>query len=220
MSFYHGPTIVTNGLVLNLDAADRNSYPGSGTTWFDVSGNGKNATLTNGASFSNNAMVFDATNDLASVSNPLNQSNLTQEWSVLAWVNVSVNAGGTAYLVDGLNNGLSVSWFDVAPLLYLNSGANDYYTYGSGNIEGIGWTHLAFRFKNSNGYRTIWKNGVENGNANGPNNTSTPSGQASTFNIGNGMGGSISCIQFYNRQLTDAEVLQNYNAQKSRFGLS
>jgi hypothetical protein len=55
--------IVTSGLVLALDAADRNSYPGSGTTWTDVSGNGNNGTLTNGPTFSNNSIVFDGVDD-------------------------------------------------------------------------------------------------------------------------------------------------------------
>ena len=45
-------TIVTSGLILNLDAGDALSYPGSGTTWYDLSGSGYNATLVNGASYS------------------------------------------------------------------------------------------------------------------------------------------------------------------------
>ena len=68
MAFGNGPRIVTNGLVLSLDAADRNSYPGSGTTWRDMSGNGNNGTLTNGPTFSSangGSIVFDGTNDYA-----------------------------------------------------------------------------------------------------------------------------------------------------------
>ena len=223
MGISGGPYIVRDSsLVLELDAADKNSYPGSGTTWYDISGNGKHGTFNNGPMFSSDnggCIVFDATDDNVSISNPLDQSNLSQVWSVLAWVNVSVNSEGPAYLMSGLNSGLSVSFFDIAPLLYLNGGANDYYTYGFGNIEGTGWHHLAYRFRNSDGYRTIWKDGVVNGNANGPNNTSTPSGQSSTFLIGNQMGGRIGAIQIYNVLLSDSQVIQNYNEQKSRFGL-
>ena len=219
MALYHNARIVTDGLVLSLDAADINSYPGSGTTWYDLSGNGNNATLQNGASYTNGTFYFDSTDDSVSVNNPLNQSNLTQEWSVLAWVNVASISSGPSYLVQGLNIGLSVSWYDIAPLLYLNGGINDYYTYGTGNIEGTGWHHLAYRFRNSDGYRTIWKDGVVNGNAQGPNNTSTPSGQNATFYIGYQMGGYIANIAFYNRVLSNTEVLQNYEAQKTRFGL-
>ena len=223
MAFNYSPKVTKDGLVLYLDAANPKSYPGTGTSWFDLSGNEKHGTINNGPIFSSDnggCIIFDATNDNVSVSNPLNQSNLTQIWTVMAWVNVSVNTGGLAYLVNGLNNGLSVSWFDIAPLLYLNGGANDYYTYGSGNIEGTGWNHLAYRFRNSDGYRTIWKNGVLNGNALGPNNTSTPSGQGNIFYIGDAMGGRLASIQIYNRLLSDFEVIQNYNATKSRFNIS
>ena len=55
MALSHGPSIVTQGLVLALDAADRNSYPGSGTTWTDLSGNGNNFTLYNSSYYSYNS---------------------------------------------------------------------------------------------------------------------------------------------------------------------
>ena len=66
MALGHGPTVVTNGLVLALDAADRNSYPGSGTAWTDISGRGNTGTLTNGPTYSSangGSIVFDGTND-------------------------------------------------------------------------------------------------------------------------------------------------------------
>jgi hypothetical protein len=58
--------IVTNGLVLALDAADKNSYPGSGTTWRDMSGNNSNSTLTNSPTFNSangGSIVFDGVDD-------------------------------------------------------------------------------------------------------------------------------------------------------------
>ena len=67
MAFGNGPRIVTNGLVLALDAADKNSYPGSGNTWFDVSGNNNHITLTNGPTFSNNSIVFDGVDDFGTI---------------------------------------------------------------------------------------------------------------------------------------------------------
>ena len=71
MSLSHSPKIVTNGLVLCLDAADQKSYPGTGTTWFDRSGNGNNGTLIGGVGYnSTNAgiIVFDGINDNVSFS--------------------------------------------------------------------------------------------------------------------------------------------------------
>ena len=70
MAFNYSPKIVTNGLVLALDAANKKSYPGSGTTWSDLSGNGYTATLLNGTAFSSinfGTFVFDGTNDNASI---------------------------------------------------------------------------------------------------------------------------------------------------------
>ena len=59
--------LITDGLVLNLDAAKRDSYPGSGTTWYDISGNGNNGTLTNGPTYTgvskDAAIVFHGVDD-------------------------------------------------------------------------------------------------------------------------------------------------------------
>jgi len=71
---YYG-NIVTSGLVLNLDAAKRDSYPGSGTTWRDISGNGNNGTLTNGPTFNSDnygSIVFDGVDDYVNCGNILN----------------------------------------------------------------------------------------------------------------------------------------------------
>jgi hypothetical protein len=65
MGFYRGPNVVTNGLVLNLDAANTKSYVSGSTTWRDLSGNGNNGTLVNGPTFSSNyggGIVFNGSN--------------------------------------------------------------------------------------------------------------------------------------------------------------
>ena len=66
MAFNRGPKIVTQGLVLALDAASNNSYPGSGTTWKDLSGNNNTGTLVNGPTFSSangGTFILDGSND-------------------------------------------------------------------------------------------------------------------------------------------------------------
>ena len=71
MAFFRGPNIVTDGLILALDAASPKSYPGSGTTWYDLTTNSLDATLYNGVSFSTNkqgTMVFDGVNDYGQIS--------------------------------------------------------------------------------------------------------------------------------------------------------
>ena len=70
MGFYRGPKIVTDGLVLALDAANPKSYPGSGTTWYDLSGNGNHATLYNSPVWNGTYFSFDGTNSYASFTVP------------------------------------------------------------------------------------------------------------------------------------------------------
>ena len=87
MGLSHSPKIVTNGLVLALDAANNKSYPGSGTTWSDLSNTGKNLTLTNGPTFSAanlGSIVFDGTNDYIDV--PINPSLFTTEGTMIIWL--------------------------------------------------------------------------------------------------------------------------------------
>jgi hypothetical protein len=224
MSFNFSPKVVTDGLVLYLDAANTKSYTSGSTTWNDMSRGGNNGTLVNGPTFSSTnggCMVFDGIDDFVSIPNPLNQSNLLQEWSVSAWINITTKT--RQCLLGNFNTNLYVSYFDSSQsLLYLNQGVDDYYTYG-GNLSNIGWVLATFRFKNSTGQRTIYRNGT-NISTTGPNFTSTPKGIQSTltigYNIANaaaGFQGSLSNIMIYNRYITDQEILQNYNATKSRF---
>ncbi len=235
------PSIVTDGLVLWYDPGNlacynnANSYYDCGygcqyygsdpgctncnTQLKDMSGNGYDGTLGSVSVAYSNVGGTTSFNGSTSVSflNPLNQSNLTQIWTVTTWVNLSNNSG-FQYVISGLNSGLFAMYNGTAPLLYLNSGANDYYTYGSGVVSTGVWHHLAYRFRNSDGTRTIWKDGVDN-TGGGPNNTSTPSGQSGTFYLGSGLVGNMGEIQIYNRLLSDTEVLQNFNNGRQRFGV-
>ena len=211
-------SINTNGLVCHFDAGNLNSYPGVGTTLTDLSGYGYNGTLSSAViaySIVGGTLYFNGSASV-SFSNPLNQSNLVQVWTVATWVSVS-NTSDAQYIISGLNNGVATAWYGGPPLLYLNGGANDYYTYAA-DVMPSGWHYIVYRFRNSDGTRTIWKDGV-NFTGSGPNNTSTPSGQSGTFYLGGGLVGNIGVLQIYNRLLSDSEVIQNYYAQKTRFGL-
>ena len=72
------------------------------------------------------------------------------------------------------------------PLLYVNSGANDYYNYGNLALPANQWSHIVFVFKNSTGTKLIYINGENHTNTSGPNKTSTPKGIPDTVIIGNG----------------------------------
>jgi hypothetical protein len=94
MAFHCGPrqkSIVTDGLVLSLDAGNANSYPGTGTNWADLSGNGLNGTLVNGPTYNSanlGSIVFDGTNDHVTVANN-SLLNPTTTISVAAYFNIS-----------------------------------------------------------------------------------------------------------------------------------
>lgn len=216
MSVGYGVSIVTSGLVLNLDAANIKSYPGSGSIWYDVSATKYNATLVNSPTY-NSAGYFTFTGtQYATVTNPLSsQSNTGQLWTVSSWLNIDDTTGQNLL---NLNIGLYPSYGTNNSLLYLNSGANDYYTYG-GDIGNLGWKYVTFRFSNLNsGYRTIYSNAV-NISTSGPNATSTPSGNPGTLTIASNLRGNLAKLEIYNRVLTDDEVIQNFNAYRGRFGL-
>jgi hypothetical protein len=90
MALSHSPSIVTNGLVLCLDAANPKSYPGTGTTWFDLSGNVNNGTIYSGVEFSENGFTADAIGEGIKV----NFSQPTK-WTLSLWFRK--NSTGTSY---------------------------------------------------------------------------------------------------------------------------
>lgn len=197
-------------------------------TWTDISRGGNNGTLTNGLTYNysnGGSLVFNGATSFITIPNPINQSNLLQEWTVMAWINISDKTSQT--LLGGLNMGLYVCYSQGNnSLLYLNNTyGGDYYTYG-GDLGGIGWVLVTFIFKNLTGERYIYRNGV-NITTTGPNVSSNPLGisptlvigQISTGNLTSGFQGLLSNIQIYNRALSSQEVLQNYNTTKSKYGL-
>lgn len=216
MALAHSPSIVTSGLVLCLDAANPRSYPGTGTAWYDVSGGGYTATLVSAPTYNASGYFVFTGTQYATVINPLfaSQTATTQTWTVSAWLNVDdtasqslINFGIGLYPSYGTNNSL----------LYLNSGANDYYTYG-GDIGNLGWKYITFRFNNASGARTIYSNAADISTS-GPNNTSTPVALNATSTIASNLRGNLAKLEIYNRMLTDAEVTQNFNAARGRYGI-
>ena len=114
MALSHGPSpIITNGLVLCLDAADRNSYPGSGTTWTDLSGRGNNGTLQNGVGYSGDnggSLSFDGVDDYVSIGTsgfPFGNSAGT----LSCWARTNTTAAGFRWIVSYGNASPSQSRF-------------------------------------------------------------------------------------------------------------
>ena len=113
MGFYRAPQIVTNGLVMYLDAANPKSYPTTGTAWYDRSGNGNTGTLTNGPTFNsgnNGSIVFDGIDDYVSLSS---SPNLTNPLTICGFINTSIVSGVNQVIYGPLANG-SDNWLSIS----------------------------------------------------------------------------------------------------------
>ena len=228
MSYRTGPKIVTDGLVLCLDAADRNSYPGSGSTWYDLSGNGRNGTLNNAVyNSANNAMYFDENGDYVSVSD-FSFSNFT----VCSFVKLNKinDYQGIMGQADTIFSNLSFA-FRVLNNNKLNISCSSTGTSSSGYSElnsnatltsGV-WYYLCTSFNKPD--LKLYINGNEDNNKsfNADFYNSTSSFIIGGYAYGTGLNyllnGYIGSMSFYNRALTSDEIAQNYNAIKGRFGL-
>jgi len=229
MGLSHSPSIVTNGLVLALDAGNTKSYPGTGTTWTDLSSAGKTGTLTNGPTFSSDnggTLVFDGTDDYV----PCTGTNTVTEATFIAWIK---------------RNGTQLSWAgilhsrvttDATP----NSGLNFY-----SNTNNLGY-HWSASPNNPPG----WNSGVTIPDAAwcmcavsvsptvgnlylGSSSGITTAQNVATHNsldinavkVGVDFGfsrqfkGNIAVAKIYSRALTAVEIQQNFNALRGRFGV-
>jgi hypothetical protein len=238
MSFANGGRIVTDGLVLSLDASDRNSYLGSGTSWTDLSGNGNHYTLVNSPTFSNNAIVFDGISQYAFGPSFYFDANtsFTMEifYSKLGQVgDGKAIAGQTQQSSGSINSNARIIFGLFDPTYGVRNNIYDY-TSGLGNfidnvvtndlnnhqlvmvadkINKVHWSYSdgekTIRLMSSPSYPT--------GDViNGPN----------PIYLGCRAIGNAHCnvrifsVKLYNRALSSTEVLQNYNASKSRFNLA
>jgi hypothetical protein len=231
MSVNGGPNISENGLIFSLDAADRTSYPGTGTAWNDLVGN-NNGTLINGPTFNSGnkgSIVFDGVNDYVNVGNigDFRTASYTLESFVYPefdssqfgknFFSKSTSCSSTEFTFE---YGRQTNKFTFVSRNEITLASNSTYPK---NI----WYHAVLS-RTNNGNETytnrLYINGVLD-------NTTTVS-YSPVDNTGIlGIGLSINCInvgywlgkiamsRIYNRALTSSEVLQNYNNTKSRFGL-
>lgn len=134
-----------------------------------------------------------------------------QEWTCCMWVKLdTISQSGQQ--MNNFNSGNNiVHATDGKPLLYLNSGANDYYNYGNLAVSAGVWTHIAFVFKNSNATKLIYINGENHTNTSGPNKTSTPSGIQDIVTVGYNLAGYIADYRIYCTPLLDTDIKMLYN---------
>lgn len=247
MAFGNGPRIVTDGLILSLDASDRNSYVNGSTTWRDLTGVGSNGTLTNGPTFSSNnqgSIMLDGTNDY------INFGNITigTATTMLFWISGSFQNtylgvfsrrlpdGSNIQTGTGLNvpipnngwvqvgyqgNSAGINNFIINGTVY-TANSTGRYTYNYVNdrvLFGLDPTPFS---ANDKQYTTL---NIQSESTLGDSGYVWADrgqkllGVLSAQSIQRYLTGGVSNVFLYNRIITTLEVQQNYNTQKSRFGL-
>jgi hypothetical protein len=206
--------IVTNGLVLALDAADKNSYPGSGTTWRDLSGNSNNGTFVNGVGFDVDSLSFDGVNDTISISNSTS-NNISGNITLECWINRNASVF-TAVIHKELQYTLAIN--ANGSITYADSSLWNYASFGNhGFIPNGTFNHLVAT--KSGSIVTIYLNGniVVSQTFGGAISQTNNILYIGSYDGSSGFfSGRISNTKIYNRALSASEVQQNYNAQKSR----
>jgi hypothetical protein len=216
--------IVTSGLVLYLDAGNPSSYPGSGTTWTDLSGNSKNGTLLNGTAFSSTNggnLVFDGTDDYVTVT----EIGQLTRFSIESWFRPTSYPNNYAAVIASVYPGTNATvnfkiGYEAGTGMVGGTYVGNWFYTPSVSTSLNTWQQIIFTYDGSG--LAIYSNGASGGsNAF----TGTPNSGGAGIRIGRRwdnpdyFAGNIAITRIYNRALTSTEILQNYNAQKSRFGL-
>ncbi len=220
MALEHHPRIVTSDLVLYLDAANYRSYVGSGTTWNDLSLSKNTSSLVNSPTYSsaNNGYIsFDGTNDYISVNSNANILSYS-EYTKIAWFYVTTFSTANNIISGGVS-GQHAFWLYVSNRLYAGHNGNWATVTGNTTLSLNTWYFGATTYNNTTGWK-LYLNGIEDGSS--INSTTFTGNQeilVGAYGAGNYYSGRIGLVQVYNRTLTAAEILQNYNATKKRYGL-
>ena len=245
----YGPKIVTSGLILALDAGDKASYSGTGATWNDLSGNGNHATIYNSPTWNAAGyFVLNGTNNYINTTNALNLSSYNKVTVVITFKPNTYPGSGTPKCLFELTNNFnnfstgftsfyndnsgvgSGAVFDISTAIKGNVGYNIGY-WNKSNYNDLGWKNVTYLFDTSQSSTEslLYVQGssataTENPNpsyaSNNSNNFANDNfyvgarGGSSYFNDIN-----LSSVLIYNKVLTNAEISQNYNASKGRFGI-
>ena len=227
MGFYRGPNIVTDGLVFTYDAGSTRSYPGSGTTVSNII-DGLTGTLVNGVAFNSangGYWEFDGTDDYISIANsnsPQFSANQAFTISYIVYLNrvtgtymapVMKGSFGSSYghLIGSSNLFLVYTDNDSSPELNLS---------GMLTNDANKWVSITQTYDGSKIY--VYRNGVlagQSGTGVGLTVNTSNLYLGSNNSTGYYLDGDMANLKMYNKALTQAEVTQNFNAQKSRFGL-
>ena len=224
--------IVTDGLVLNVDLGKSASYPGTGTTVYDLSGSGFVGTLISSPTFSSlngGSLVFGGSSYITRSS----ALDTGQNFSVTAWIYPTSLGARNAIVGNGYPYTTDNGWlfcicdnnFSLFQALFLSIGQNNVLKISNSYVFQLNkWSHVSCSVSGGGSSVKFYVNGVETSYGFTTGSGRTISYSNNEFNIGmrhssttERFGGNISQVQIYNTTLTDQEVLQNYNATKARY---
>jgi len=240
MSFNYSPKIITDGLVLYLDAANTKSYVSGSTTWNDISKVGNNGMLVNGPIFSSSyggSIVFDGVDDRVLLGSPdVNISCTVNQWiqplsgsatTMRTIDNIAVNSA-TSVLFSQLIKPASIWYHQVLISGYQSGYAEEMNVYFQSNVTQFVQNNTPYNFTftwertpGADSTLKTYLNGVYREQQIQTNNywANTASLATATYNIASSYKGGILSTSYYNRALSATEILQNFNATKTRFGL-
>ena len=227
--------LIQDGLVLYQDAFFKASYPGTGTDWFDLTSNNNDAVLNNGASYSSSydgIISLDGLDDYVEWNRSTDYDfDISTSFTIAGWFNISSTVTNSSYLgkwgSNATSNGSYMLW---------NGGSGSFrlrFALGKNNTTAVQTPLLTYTSGVWNYFCGVYTAGTKlacylNGSTktevnytdvfNNPTNVNLRISKAD-YAGSSGFAGDSNIIGVYNRALSDAEVLQNYNATKTRFGL-
>ncbi len=231
MSVQYNPKIITDNLVLYLDAANPKSYGGSGTTWTDLSGRGNTGTLVNGVGYSSankGSLSFDGVNDYVIASRP---SSIITGGSIsislwAKWTTTGTTISTIQSLVDNNHSSSPIQGFiiqdrpDLSKFIHFSTNPNANGAISTFQVGNGAWRHIV-----ATNDQTTSKLYID-----GNFNAQVSQGGLATvqpnisigywqFTPGRYLNGNISQVSIYNRALSAAEIQQNFNATRGRYGI-
>ena len=214
--------IITNGLVLRLDAANPRSYQSGSLIWNDLSGNGNSGSLVNGPAFNTSAsgvIRFDGVDD--NITLPINASFNTPSITFEVWANLNSTVARQILMLNWQGNSLEVNSDRSVTMFNYSSGGQLGATTSASIFNWESWTHFLGTYDDSAQTLNTYINGVLCSTR-----ASTPSTiynvsvhKIAGTNYSLGINGKVSIARHYNRALNQSEITQNFNAARARFGV-